>query len=304
MSEKLIGHCPHCGNEIEIPAHLQEFSCLYCGARSYTDLLRAQADFRPEDLQELASQLPQTLKERGELYKHITKKDYESYFAAYEAQYSGLLRRVDMMVHASPNGLASASAQVCDIFLETMEKDLQEDKRYGNKRSRDSVLFEIKVVLALFLTPLVRKLHLTMAEDFCRELHERWMEKYPGENWTPGDYEVITGSFRKGHLCFITTAVCAAEGKPDDCPELCSLRAFRDGWLRENGGEKWIEEYYAIAPTLVTLMDYCEDRASCYSSIRRQWIDPCLELLSKGEGEACKDTYINMVRSLQRRYRQ
>ena len=36
---------------------------------------------------------------------------------------------------------------------------------------------------------------------------------------------------RKGSICFITTAVCAYLGKPDDCDELNKLRNFRDTWL-------------------------------------------------------------------------
>jgi len=29
----LTGRCPQCGEELHVPAHLKQFSCMYCGAR-------------------------------------------------------------------------------------------------------------------------------------------------------------------------------------------------------------------------------------------------------------------------------
>ena len=40
----LKGTCPKCGEVLEIPAHLKQFSCLYCGARlSPADLKQEMA---------------------------------------------------------------------------------------------------------------------------------------------------------------------------------------------------------------------------------------------------------------------
>lgn len=304
MAEKLIGNCPHCGKELEIPGDLQEFSCLYCGERSHTDLLRGQQEFRYEELSELASQLPQTLRDHGELYKHINKKEYESTFAAYETEHSILLKRIDVVISAAPMGIPKAVENLCEIFLDTLEQNLQEVKGYGGRAGRGRILFEIKVGLALFLTPLCRKLHLSMAEPFCKALHNAWLKRYPKEPWQPGVYEEILGGFRRKGLCFITTAACAYEGKADDCYELTSFRAFRDGWLSENGGEDLIREYYDLAPSLVTLMDHCDDPQDCYREIRRCWLEPCLEALEQGDPVQCRDTYIHMVSTLRTRYMQ
>ena len=302
MAEKLIGHCPHCGKELEIPAELQEFSCLYCGKRSHTDLLRQQQDFRPEDLAELASQLPRTLRDHGELYKHINKKDFGPIFEAYEAEHSLLLKRLDCLVLADPSGIDRSVEGVCHIFLNTLEKDLQEVKGYNSRSGRSKILFEIKVVLALFLTPLVRKLGLRMAEPFRETLHKSWKKRYPEEIWTPGDYDEIMEGFRKRKLCFITTATCAYEGKADDCYELETLRAYRDGWLTEQGGEALIRSYYDLAPTLVILMDHCDASDACYEEIRHRWLEPCLRSLEKGEPELCRQQYVHMVTTLKTRY--
>ncbi len=304
MSEKITGNCPYCGKEIEIPLELESFSCLYCGKRSHIDLLRAQKDFRMEDLLELASQLPQTLHEHDSLYKHINRKDYVSKFGAYEAAYSSLLKRIDTLVFAAPMAPEEAVEHLCTKFLDTLEENLQQRKEYHTKNGRNNLLFEIKIVLALFLTPLTGKLALRMAEPFNTTLHAMWMKRYPKEVWYPGNYENIAGGFRKKRLCFITTAVCAHEGKADDCKELTTLRAFRDGWFRKNGGEALIQEYYDIAPTLVTLMDHCDASDNCYAEIRTRWLAPCLHALENGQEEQCRDTYIDMVQTLRQRYLQ
>lgn len=304
MSEKIVGKCPYCGKEIEIPAELSEFSCLYCGKRSHMELLTAQQDFRKEDLLELASQLPQTLHEHDTLCKKINRKDYVPAFAAYEAKHQALLKRVDSLIFAAPMELDEAVEILCTTFLDTLEKNLQQDKRYGKKHGRAELLFEIKVTLALFLTPLSRKLELRMAEHFCSTLHELWMKRYPEEIWSPGVYENIAGGFRQRKLCFITTAVCAYEGKADNCIELQALRTFRDGWLTENGGEALIAQYYEIAPTLVTLIEHCDASSTCYNEIRTRWLEPCLSSLEAGQNEQCRNIYVEMVQTLRGRYLQ
>ena len=33
QTELLCGICPKCGEKLEIPGHLKQFSCMYCGTR-------------------------------------------------------------------------------------------------------------------------------------------------------------------------------------------------------------------------------------------------------------------------------
>lgn len=304
MPEKIVGNCPYCGKSIEIPAELSEFSCLYCGKRSHIDLLLSQEDYKEEDLLELASQLPQTLQKHDILVKKINRKEYIPTFASYEAEYSTLLKRIDTLVFSSPKEIDETVELLCATFLDTLEENLRQNKNYSKKQGQVAILFEIKVSLALFLTPLTRKLKLRMAEPFCDILHRLWMERYPKEIWSPGVYENIAGGFRRKKLCFITTAVCAHEGKADDCAELTALRGFRDGWLSENRGASLISEYYEIAPTLVTLMDHCDAAENCYGEIRTRWLEPCLHALEAGQNEECRDTYVEMVQTLRKRYLQ
>lgn len=64
-----------------------------------------------------------------------------------------------------------------------------------------------------------------------------------------------TGAGKTDRRCFLTTACVEARGLPDDCYELTTLRAFRDGYLRRlPDGEAMIREYYDIAPKIVAAL--------------------------------------------------
>lgn len=101
---------------------------------------------------------------------------------------------------------------------------------------------------------------------------------------------------KKSGFCFITTAVCEYKGKPDDCMDLQILRQFRDEWLAfQSGGQELIDLYYEIAPGIVDKIKaspfyeyYCE-------SLWQEYLSPCLDMISSGDYEACKNHYTNMV---------
>lgn len=298
MSNSIKGNCPFCGKSLEIPAELEEFSCLYCGERSRTSVLTAQADYDETALIELARELPQTVTRYPDYYKKITKKDYVSAFSAYESENESLLSKMDVCICNDPHGVDAAVQTVCREFLDALDAYMQ------TKQNRANIFFEVKVVLALFLTPLVKKLHLRSAEAFCKTLHAQWMERWKKEAWTAGDYQIICDGFQKRKLCFITTATCLHEGKRDDCAELTAFRAFRDGWLTQNGGTELIEHYYRIAPSIVTAIDHCDDAQACYREIRTRWLTPCEAALQRGENVHCREIYTDMVQTLKKRYLQ
>ena len=106
------------------------------------------------------------------------------------------------------------------------------------------------------------------------------------------------------HVCFITTAVCRSFGKPDDCEELTAFRSFRDNWLAlQPDGQRLINEYYVMAPEIVRKIDECADSAEIYRGIWYEYLEPCYELIQRGEYLACKRKYVEMVRQLQHRFR-
>jgi DNA-directed RNA polymerase subunit RPC12/RpoP len=293
--EKIVGNCPFCGKSLEIPAELEEFSCVYCGKRSRTAVLTMEVPLA--DVQTLGRELVQAVLPYGDFERKITKKDYEPTFALYERENEERLEKLDLALCNDPRGVELAAKAVSEAFVQGIKEAMEKDKRRGSE-----FLFQNKLVLALFLTPLLRKLHLRTAEPLRESIHAQWRKQWPKEVWMPGDYEDIMGGFRKRKVCFITTAVCTHEGKADDCAELQAFRGFRDGWLTEQGGEALISQYYELAPAIVAAIDYCDDAPSRYAEIRARWLEPCYRALQEGRNADCRQTYVEMVQTLQDRY--
>ena len=67
-------------------------------------------------------------------------------------------------------------------------------------------------------------------------------------------------------------------------------------------GPERIAEYYAVAPSIVAGVEYCDDAPARYAEIRSRWLGPCYAALQRGEMERCYDTYRDMVQTLQERY--
>ena len=306
MEGTVKGNCPNCGKPLEIPAELEEFSCLYCGVRSKTANLRVKKEIVEGEFEsrreELRERLPKTVTRYPDFYKKITKKEFFTAFERYENENRSTVDSIDPCADACPDGEKAAVAILCKDLLDALDESMQADRRWNKPAGKSNVLFEVKVVLAIFLTPLVRKRNLRCAEAFRTELNRQWLERYPKQEWSPGDYDVMAGGFQKHKLCFITTATCAYEGKSDDCAELTAFRAFRDGWLTEHGGEELIAEYYEKAPSIVTCIELCDDPTERYAEIRDRWLTPCYRALQASRMNECRDRYVDMVRTLEKRY--
>ena len=306
MAEMIKLTCPNCGKVLDIPEELAEFSCLYCGTRSVVAELLKKKGETPENFAERFAQvlerLPGTVTRYPDHYKKLAKKDFFVTFESYESDNRQLLRELDALIAVHPEGEEMGVEKACTHLLDALEKYMQGDKRWRHKSKHSQIMFEIKVVLAIFLTPLVRKMKLTVAEPFRTRLHKEWMARFPKENWEPGDYEMLENGYRKRKLCYITTATCKNEGKGDDCAELTAFRAFRDGWLTEQGGEALIAEYYDKAPAIVSCIDLCDNASDRYEEIREKWLKPCYEALQQGDMEACREGYVAMVKVLENRY--
>ena len=106
-----------------------------------------------------------------------------------------------------------------------------------------------------------------------------------------------------GGFCVITTAVCTTLGKPDDCDELMTMRAYRDAAAERNPlVATLIEEYYRLAPLLIERIDRCDDRLSEYERLWNDYIVETYRLIKAGDARAATFKYIDMVTSLCRQY--
>ncbi|MBQ6798825.1 MAG: hypothetical protein IJP11_06280 [Oscillospiraceae bacterium] len=300
MEQKMMeGRCPKCGKPLQIPEGLKEFSCLYCGARlDPTMLLPLQAIDLPEELIALVNErMPACVEDAAQLRLNITKADYAKTFEAYCNTHRPTFQRLEEACVKAADRREDVLQSVIDAFLAFLE-----DKWKGQKKDAPET---DKMAVAIYMVPAVRYMKLGCSEDFCKMLQAEWMRRYPKNPFYVGSYEELSAGFNKKFLgfCFITTAVCRQEGKPDDCEELTAFRAFRDGWLRQcPDGEALIREYYETAPAIVTMISVCENGDTAYGEIRERWLEGCYRDLQQGRMEECKARYTDMVRTLQNKY--
>ena len=78
MAETIHLTCPECGNTLEVPAALEEFSCMYCGKRARTATVKAMnesAGSAYEEIRaELCEKLPEAVIKYPDYHRKITKK--------------------------------------------------------------------------------------------------------------------------------------------------------------------------------------------------------------------------------------
>lgn len=304
--EFLTGKCPKCMQELKVPASLAEFSCMYCGARlAQSDLVtEAEEALTASDADTYAAALEGLagcVRNYRGYHKRVTKTDYVPAFDEYEAGCRAVIFRLDA---ALADFSADARAAQLRAAAGRMIDDLSVD--WAAVKNSRLMQDEDKYVIALFFVPMVLRQKLPSSREFAETLQAVWVGRYPKSPFYVGDYDSLVNGFRKKKffgLCFITTAVCEAEGKPDDCAELTAFRAFRDGYLRSQpDGAALIEEYYRVAPTIVMCIDVCGDRAERYAAIRRQYLQPCYDALQAGDLAECKTKYVRMVRNLEHEY--
>lgn len=302
---KVQGRCPKCGELLEIPENLEQFSCLYCGAKLH------QSDLKPDipdgdfddALQYYRDHVLECVQDYMELQKSFNRKQYVNVFEEYQTNHTKTFSSLDLACRIQPNRREELLKQAVADFLDSLDKMLREDKRFNRKSSQERLIFDVKFAIALYMSPAVLRMELSISEDYAAYLHDAWAERYPASPYQTGSFAQISGGFRKHRLCFITTAVCQYEGKADNCAELTAFRSFRDGYLAAQAdGEGLIATYYEIAPAIVTCIDLCDDPARVYGKLRRDYLQPCYRDIQNGSMESCKQRYMQMVETLQRQY--
>lgn len=103
-------------------------------------------------------------------------------------------------------------------------------------------------------------------------------------------------------LCLLATACVEAKGLPHDCPELRTMRFFRDNYVRNlPDGVQIIAEYYEIAPLIVAGIDRAENRSQAYENLYEELVS-ILELIRLGRnGEGLRNC-LGILNELKRRY--
>ena len=289
--EFLTGPCPACGKDLQIPAELEAFSCLYCGARlKPNDLLPCPTGSADALLQGLSG----CVTPYRDTISHLLPKKYAPRFEAYTAAHGQLLETLDQVSPARFSAIAQALVEGITAWAEQARRPLER---------KEALLEDARYTLCLLLVPAVQRLAPLRGRAFCETLLTAWLKACPNQPFQLTTYEAIAGGFQKNKLCFITTAVCAYQEKPDDCAELTAFRAFRDGWLsRQPLGVHQRSTYYRIAPAIVTAINVTEPER-IYPAIWQAYLRPCYQALQAGQLRRCRKLYTAMVRSLRKRFK-
>lgn len=92
--------------------------------------------------------------------------------------------------------------------------------------------------------------------------------------------------------CYLTTACVVARGLPDDCNELQTLRAFRDTFLASlPDGQNEINQYYRMAPDIVSSIDQRENRDEIWNQVYDELIAPCVRMIQADKNDAAYRLY-------------
>lgn len=84
-------------------------------------------------------------------------------------------------------------------------------------------------------------------------------------------------------LCFITTACIEARGLPYNCPELNTVREFRDSYIKGLPySDDIIREYYEVALQIVAVINRSENRKDIYLNLYEQLLST-VELILQGK---------------------
>jgi len=155
----------------------------------------------------------------------------------------------------------------------------------------------------------------------CREISLTILEYTKGDDIDAGslsEYLMATGKAQLrladgtvysmivsngGGGCFLTTACTAARGLPDDCMELQTLRAFRDGYMKQQAsdGMAVIKEYYKTAPAVVAAINARDDAPEIYDWMYRDLVVPSVRYIHGGQTARALDYYAEFTLNLSNR---
>ena len=175
------------------------------------------------------------------------------------------------------------------------------DKVVARNPGESEFLQAVEEVL-LSLEPVVAQRPDLVKAGIIDRMVERWNEPPVTMKISRSDFESLKDGF-KSHPCYITTAVCASRDQGDDCYELNLLRDYRDHYLTSSKeGERIVEEYYNVAPTIVNRINRQADAARIYDDIYSSYLRRCIELIQADRLEECRRVYASMVEDLEKKY--
>ena len=306
--EYITRNCPNCNRELQVPADLKNCICMYCGESFQTQEDKPAAVTEVErlaleaDYHKALENIRLLWNDYEKLLIQFNRNKYAACFEEYEQSCIPVLRPAHEFASLSEQQVQQVADEIARIVVESMEKDIDE-RSIKKKTPKSTIIDQFRFYLTVYLVPMIRHLNYNFSEAFADSIIEIWTQKYPKYPFQKSEYDRLLSGFNRKGLCFITTAVCLNLGKKDDCYELMAFREFRDTYMQETPDRKTlIEEYYQIAPVVVTSIDMRPNAVGIYQEIWENYLQPCLKALEDNRQRDCLDQYSKMVKELRHRY--
>lgn len=246
----------------------------------------------------MKEELIQLFEEAQALIRKFNKQNYEIGFQNQYEKYQEILEKMDEKVEEAEDK-EGAIMEIASIIPEYVKEKISALK---SKRKAENLVLDYNYAMVTYVLPLINYNRRENCNKIAEKMVKFWNQEITGTPIKNSTYESIYGGFSQ-RLCYITTAVCESLGKPDDCHELQVLRGYRDEYLmKSEEGKRIVEQYYDIAPTIVSHINRAENSKEVYEEIYKKYILPCIELIEEKKPEECQEVYISMVRELQEKY--
>lgn len=257
--------------------------------------------------QEMLTAIEELLSQAQSKVAEFSKDTYEESFRSFLEKYAELFRQMTMPCASGRE--EAAIRQECMEIADVLSDCAETIRSAQSKRAkRDRMQLELNLYMVSYVLPALTEYYkneigpVRQVRVLTDAICEAW-GKYPsGGHIEAADYESVKGGF-KSKLCFVTTAVCMGLHKPQDCEEIVMMKRYRDEYLfRQPDGEKIIQEYYNIAPTIVKRIARKPDAEAVYRYLWEKYISRCVELLRQGESAECRTVYEDMMCELRKQY--
>jgi hypothetical protein len=228
--------------------------------------------------------------------KEFKKSKYSNSYEDYAHSCMNVMEPIANYALLSEECTQTAVSKTVQALFVAINTELTDQKK-GNINT--SKVDQLRFFLALYTVPMIVSLKSSISDPLADQVVQEWKKLFPKYAFNKGNYEDIQNGFQRKGLCFITSAVCETMDKSDDCYELTAFRKFRDQYvLKSEAGRELVEEYYQIAPVIVSLINLMPERRQKYAAIWGQYLQPCLEELEVNSLKECENKYITMVTEL------
>lgn len=251
-------------------------------------------------MEDINKQLIALFDEMLEKVEMFNRHNYNELFLAAFKKYEAVLAEISEMCEDTPKAergeLIEKIASVIPEYAKGLPKDFP-------KKEKNKMEMNYNMNMAAYIIPAFTYSNDFYLQKIAHRMVEIWNErKINSLTLGYSTYEDIIKGF-KYRLCYITTAVCKHQKKPDDCYELETLRSYRDNYLlKTESGRAIVENYYDIAPGLVMMINMQKNADEIYQHIYEEYLTPCINCIESEQKEECREIYMQMVQSLQKQY--